>query len=70
MRLCKYLYNLVFFRNKNNGQVTNKMSRKRTQQVTGNCIYEAKCKVCNSKVKNIIENLKLLLNGRIKNIDI
>ena len=33
------------------------MSRKRTQQTTGNCIFEAKCKVCNSKVKNIIENL-------------
>lgn len=33
------------------------MSRKRTQQTTGNCIFEAKCKVCNSKAKNIIENL-------------
>ena len=32
------------------------MSRKRTQQTTGNCIFEAKCKVCNSKAKNIIEN--------------
>lgn len=33
------------------------MSRKSSQQVNGSCIYERKCKVCNSSFKSLIEDL-------------